>query len=108
MPDTRSCKVCGPGRREGCFRCGARYGHHHLDVVDRDGQVVATVAACHVHGPRAKPAQQVRRQRRAAVVSRPANVRRDRERRAAQRVVLDRHAGELQQVLAEIRNKETT
>jgi hypothetical protein len=59
MPDgrvgPRSCRVCGPGRVEGCWRCAATFGHRHLEVVDRHGRPAGSVAACGVHGPSLAP-----------------------------------------------------
>ena len=98
----RACKVCGPGRIEGCWRCKATMGHRHVNVLDRQGRVVGQVAVCgsHLDVPTPGP---VKPQRPAPSPSAIAKRRRDRERRAAHRIVLDRHADEVAQVLADIR-----
>lgn len=104
----RACTLCGP-EIEGCWKCGAKFGHRHLSVVNRHGLAVAQVAACAAHGPPVAPDDAQApwtppapsgRLSSAAAESKRA---RDRERRRAQRVVLDRHADEVAAVLAEIR-----
>lgn len=102
-----SCQVCGP-RLRGCHRCGATFGHLHITVTGRDGKS-ETVAVCGAHTPPSIASHPGTPERPARLISDGPTVKdeakraRDRERRRAQRVVLDRHAAELAEVLAEIR-----
>lgn len=106
----RACTICPPGAIEGCFRCGAKYGHRHIVVQARDGSTLGRVAACEHHAPSGDvmpsqgPELVVRAtSREANAVQDEAKRQRDRERRRAQRVVLERHAHEVAEVLADIR-----
>lgn len=102
-----SCQVCGP-RLAGCHRCGATFGHIHITVTGRTGDA-ETVAVCGAHTPAGfrSPSGTPERPARAILNGHSPNVTakraRDRERRQAQRVVLDRHAEEVQQELERIR-----
>ncbi|MFA9432920.1 hypothetical protein [Egicoccus sp. AB-alg2] len=102
----RSCAVCGP-QLDGCWRCGGKFGHVHVVVVSRAGKTLGRVAACGAHAPKSGEMLPggVEVASRAALsdASASAKRRRDRERRKAQRMVLDRHADEVAAVLVEIR-----
>lgn len=97
----RACAVCGPVL-EGCWRCGAKLGHAHVQTVDRYGVSGPLVAVCATHGPKAT-VPRVNGKRRVEADTAFVKRRRDRERRRAQRIVLERHADEVAQVLAEVR-----
>jgi len=103
----RSCVVCGPGRIEGCWRCGATFGHRHLDVVARDGSTVGRVAVCGAHGPPRLPdtggGASVPPVGRPAIASGRRKLWRDRTRRRAIRRLTDLHRDEYLQLLAEER-----
>ena len=106
----RACEICGP-TIEGCWKCGAKFGHAHIVIVSRDGSTLGRVAVCGTHAPDSGEmttagAEVLSRAalRDASTTSRTRKKRRrDRERRAAHRIVLDRHADEVAQVLADIR-----
>lgn len=102
------CRVCGPVL-EGCHRCGAKFGHAHITITGRDGNPARSVVVCGAHTP-AAIAPQPEHTENAGPATRgspsptiTAKRTRDRERRAAQRRVLDRHADEVQDELDRIR-----
>lgn len=109
----RACVVCtdvhGPRKVEGCWKCGSTIGHRHVVLVARTGKTLGRVAACGAHAPSGEAMQPngaeppSRAASELAMGSRGLKRRRDRERRQAQRLVLDRHADEVAQALAEIR-----
>lgn len=101
----RACAVCGPGGIQGCWRCGATMGHRHIEIVDRHGKKKGRAAACATHAPDDGVLVRATRKKPAASPSVIAKRRRDRERRRAHRLVLDRHASEVQTELARIRGE---
>ena len=105
----RACSVCGPVI-EGCWKCGGKFGHTHVVLVGRDGRTLGRVAACGTHAPKSGEVAPGGVEVRAREPMRNANAtranrkrRRDRERRQAHRVVLDRHADEVAAELERIR-----
>lgn len=98
----RACAICGP-KIQGCWRCTATLGHVHLDVVSRTGRTLGRVASCGAHAPASGVVVSGPTKRPAHATTDEAKRRRDRERRKAQRVVLDRHQDEVDAALAEIR-----
>jgi hypothetical protein len=102
----RTCLVCGPSI-EGCWQCRSKTGHRHVVVVNRAGEEVGSVAACDAHSPNeVTRAVRVTRSSSASTVRDPKKRERDRQRRLAQRIVLDRYADEVTQELEEIRRRE--
>jgi hypothetical protein len=104
------CSICGP-RLQGCYRrgCAATFGHAHLTLLGRDGAARETVAVCGAHTPSATASHHHNPERPARTISdgpsRNVAVKRqrDRERRAAQRVVIDNHRQEFEDELRRIR-----
>lgn len=105
MPGPRGCDVCGPGAIEGCWKCGATYGHRHVVVVGRNGTTLGRVAACDLHAPADGVLTHVPGQNSAqaadGIVSGRRKLAYDRARRRAIRRLREAHADEWVQLLDE-------
>lgn len=99
----RSCAVCGP-TLTGCRVCRSKLGHRHIQVLDRRGAVVGSVATCDLHAPEtpAEPQKPARVAERQAIDPRKRWL--DRTYRQAVRELRHNHSAEFVKLLDKARS----
>lgn len=90
----RACALCPTGTRQGCYRCGARDRHRHVDVYDRHGTPLGSAVACADHAPDRVSAAPIGRPTGTPAISSLAKRTRDRAYRLATSIIRERYYDE--------------